>query len=260
MDDVLLENLFAQTIPQPGPTVFRGIVKRKQIQQHWQDKKDFYYMDTGYFGNFISEGNPAGKKLFHRIVKNDLQKNWIEKFPNDRWKELCKMDKRLIWKGWKTKGNKILIIVPNRKSCIFYGHDLEPYSLNNDKRPWLENTISAIKKYTDMPIVVREKGSRSERHSHSIFDALDDGVFATVAFNSIAALESIVYGVPAFVTVPCAASPLAYTDLSLIETPFYPEEKLVQKHCASLAYGQFTEKEISNGYAWRILNNEIISK
>ena len=256
MDDMLLEHLFAQTIPQPGPAVFRGIVKRKQIQQYWQDKKDFFYMDTGYFGNFISSGNPSGKKLFHRIVKNDLQKHWLEKWPNYRWKHLCKMDSRLHWRGWKTKGKKILLIVPNRKSCIFYGYDLEPYSLTDGKRPWLENTIAMIKKHTDMPIVIREKGSRSDRHNYSIFDALDEGIFATVAFNSIAALESVVYGVPAFVTVPCAATPLASQDLSMIEHPFYPDEKLVQQHCNSLAYGQFTEEEIANGTAWRLLNNE----
>ena len=77
---------------------------------------------------------------------------------------------------------------------------------------------------------------------------------ATVAFNSIAALESVIYGVPAFVTVPCAASPLALTDLSQILTPFYPDESVVQQHCASLAYGQFTGEEISNGTAWKILN------
>ena len=115
------------------------------------------------------------------------------------------------------------------------------------------NTIEAIKKHTDMEIVVREKGSRSSRHQHSIFDALDEDIFATVAFNSIAAIESIAYGVPAFVSVPCAASPLASTDLTKIATPFYPDETLVQQHCASLAYGQFTAEEIINGTAQKLL-------
>ena len=67
MDDSL-EDFFSQTVP--GIDVYRGIVKGKHIHQHWQDKKDFYYIDTGYFGNFISPGNPGGRKLFHRIVKN----------------------------------------------------------------------------------------------------------------------------------------------------------------------------------------------
>ena len=246
------EEVFRKSIPGEVPSVFRGVVKRKHIYQHWQDKKDFYYMDTGYFGNFTSLGNPSGKKLFHRIVKNDLQKHWLEKHSSDRWQEICKIDPRYQWKGWKKKGRKILIVVPNRKSCIFYGYDIDPYV--NGEKPWLTKTIETIKKYTDMEIIIREKGSRTDRQNYSIFDALDEGVFATVAFNSIAALESVIYGIPAFVTVPCAASPLAQTDLSQISAPLYPDETLVQEHCASLAYGQFTHEEIANGSAWRILN------
>ena len=249
------EDLFRKSISGSPPSIFRGVVKRKHIQQHWQDKKDFYYMDTGYFGNFVSPGNPGGKKLFHRIVKNDLQKHWLEKYPNDRWQEVCKIDPRYQWKGWKKKGNKILIVVPNRKSCIFYGYEEGKLRDRDPSKPtWLMNTVETIKKHTDMEIVVREKGSRSARHQHSIFDALDEDIFATVAFNSIAALESVAYGIPSFVTVPCAASPLALTDLSQISTPFYPDESLVQQQCASLAYGQFTGEEIANGTAWKLLN------
>jgi hypothetical protein len=246
----MVNNLDIRTLP--NISFFEGITKRKHIHRHWQEKKDFYYMDTGYFGNFVSLGNPSGKKLFHRVVKNDVQKHWLENHPNDRWNNICKIDPRYQWKSWKKKGNKILVIVPNRKSCVFYGYDTDPYV--NDEKPWLINTIETIKKHTDMEIVIREKGSRSARQHHSIFDALDEGIFATVAFNSIAALESVVYGIPSFVTVPCAASPLSLTDLSQISTPFYPDESLVQQHCASLAYGQFTEEEITNGTAWKLLN------
>jgi hypothetical protein len=246
----MVNNLDIRTLP--NISFFEGITKRKHIHRHWQEKKDFYYMDTGYFGNFVSLGNPSGKKLFHRVVKNDVQKHWLENHPGDRWDDICKIDPRYRWKSWKKKGKKILVIVPNRKSCVFYGYDTDPYV--NDEKPWLMNTIETIKKHTDMEIVIREKGSRSSRQHHSIFDALDEGIFATVAFNSIAALESVIYGIPAFITVPCAASPLALTDLSQLSTPYYPDESLVQQHCASLAYGQFTGEEIANGTAWKLLN------
>jgi hypothetical protein len=252
MDELSIEEIFQNTIKGAPLDVYRGVVKRKHIQRHWQDKKDFYYMDTGYFGNFVSPGNPGGRKMFHRIVKNDLQKHWLENRPVDRWQAICKIDPRYQWTGWKKKGKKILVIVPNRKSCVFYGYDTDPYI--NGEKPWLMNTIETIKKHTDMEIVIREKGSRSSRQHHSIFDALDEDVFATVSFNSIAALESVIYGIPAFVTVPCAASPLSLTDLSQISTPFYPDQSLVQQNCASLAHGQFTPEEIANGTAWKLLN------
>jgi hypothetical protein len=255
MSDLSLEEVFQKSVKGTSLDVYRGVVKRKYIQQHWQDKKDFYYMDTGYFGNFVSPGNPSGKKLFHRIVKNDLQKHWLEKHSSDRCQEICKIDPRYQWKGWKKKGRKILIVVPNRKSCVFYGYEEGKIKDRDASKPtWLMNTIETIKKHTDMEIVIREKGSRTDRQNYSIFDALNEGVFATVSFNSIAALESVIYGIPSFVTVPCAASPLSLTDLSQISKPFYPDESLVQQQCASLAYGQFTAEEIIDGTAWRLLN------
>ena len=233
------------------PTIFRGVVKKKHILRAWQEKRDFFYMDTGYFGNFVSLGNPGGKKIWHRVVKNQLQNIEIGNFPPDRWNNLVKGDSRLKWPGWKKKGKKILIIVPNRKSCVFYGYDIDPYT--DGEKPWLTQTIETIKNHTDMEIIIREKGSRSNRQHYSIYNALDEGIFATVAFNSIAALESIVYGIPAFVSVPCAASPLASNDLTRICKPVYPDPEVVLKHCQGLAYSQFTAEEIENGTAWKIL-------
>lgn len=244
-EDESWESEFAQTIAEPRPAIFRGIIKRKYIHACIREKRDFYYMDTGYFGNFQSVGNPGGKKLYHRIVKNELQKSVIEDKPGDRWESLIRSDPRLKWPGWKTKGNKILLILSNPKSCDYFGYNMQE---------WWDTTVATIKQHTDMPIIVRHKGSRSQRHSNSIYDVLDSGIFATVVFNSIAAMESIAYGIPAFVTVPCAATPLASTDLTKIATPYYPNESLVSKHCRSLAYGQFTAEEITNGTAWKLLN------
>jgi hypothetical protein len=79
-------------------------------------------------------------------------------------------------------------------------------------------------------------------------------VYATVSFNSIASLESVLYGIPTFVAVPCAASTVASTDLSLLRDPFKPNVESILKICKALAYGQFTQEEILNGTAWKILN------
>jgi hypothetical protein len=226
------------------PYVVRGVIKKDHILSCVESKRDFYYVDTGYFGNFKSQGNPSGKKLFTRVVKNDLQKCFLEEFPDDRWSRLIKIDPRLKWTEWKRTGSKILLILPNPKACKFYNYDFDT---------WLNDTMTTLKNNTDREIVIREKGSRSERHVNSIYHALDQDIFATVVFNSIAAIESIAYGVPAFATVNCAATPLAEKDLKKIETPFFPDSDLIRRHCCNLAYGQFTNEEIENGYAWSIV-------
>lgn len=228
------------------PLVVRGVIKKHHIDYCISTGRDFYYIDTGYVGNFPSVGNPGGKKIWHRVVKNENQHCVIRDVPNDRWNALVKQDPRLVWKGWKSHNKKILLVLPNPKACRYY---------NLDYDTWIAETTEKIKTYSNLPIEVRVKGARSYRNlEYSIYDAFDSGVYATVAMNSIAALESVLYGIPAFVSVPCAAGPLASTDLSQLATPYRPSEDLIRKQSYNIAYGQFTQDEIINGTAWSLLN------
>jgi hypothetical protein len=225
--------------------VVRGIIKKDTIKLAESQNRDYYYIDTGYVGNFPSPGNESGKKIWHRIVKNGLQHSEIKAVPDDRWQRLVEQDPRLQWRGWKNYDKKILLVLPNPKATRFYDIDYDQ---------WVSTTISLIKTYTDLPVETRVKGTRSERgHGYSIYDAFDSGVYATVAFNSIAALESVLYGIPAFVSVPCAASPLAATDLSKLSQPFRPEPDIIVNQCRNIAYGQFNMAEIESGQAFEII-------
>jgi len=224
------------------PLVVRGVIKKDHVNQCINDKRDFYYIDTGYVGNFPSIGNPSGKKIWHRVVKNENQHSNIREVPSDRWENLVKQDPRLKWQGWKNHNKKILLVMPNPKACKYY---------NVDYDTWVRDTEQKIKQYSNLPIEIRIKGSRSERNKgYTIHDAFDSGVYATVAFNSMAALESVLYGIPAFVSVPCAAGPLSSFDLSQLSNPFKPSTDLILKQCHNIAYGQFTLEEIENGTAY----------
>jgi hypothetical protein len=228
------------------PMVVRGVTSKSEIVDCQKNNRDFYYIDTGYIGNFPSPGNTSGKKIWHRIVKNDLQHSVAKDLPNDRWEQLLKQDPRLSWQGWKSHNQKILLVLPNPKACRYYDIDCDQ---------WIAETTEKIKTYSDLPIEVRVKGARSERnHGYSIYNAFDTGVYATVSFNSIASLESVLYGIPAFISVPCAASPLASTDLSMLKDPYKPSLETITTQCRTLAYGQFREEEILDGTAWKILN------
>jgi hypothetical protein len=227
------------------PYVVRGIVKKDAIYSCQNIQRDYYYIDTGYVGNFPCANNPSGKKLWHRVVKNGLQHHELRPVPEDRWDSLIKQDPRLKWRGWKNYDKKILLVLPNPKACKFYNVDFDT---------WTKETTEKIKRYSDLPIEVRVKGSRSERnHGYSIYEAFDSGVYATVSFNSIASLESVLYGIPSFVSVPCAASLLSSDDLRKLSNPYFPSEDLIYKQACNLSYGQFTVEEIENGDAFKIL-------
>jgi len=98
------------------PIVLRGILKDKIMKNCWRDQRDFYYVDTGYFGNEKTRANPNGWKLWHRIVKNNLQHGEIVSRPADRFEKFNKK-----FQPWKKDGRKILVAAPDEKPCKFYG-------------------------------------------------------------------------------------------------------------------------------------------
>jgi hypothetical protein len=222
----------------------RGISSGK-IANHVRDKgDDYYFIETGYLGNYRCDNNRTGRKIYHRIVKNAMQHDTIMDVPSDRWNQLVNFNPNLEYKGWKRTGSKILIVLSTDKPFNYYGHD---------RSKWLEKVIATLKKYTDREIVIREKASRGERTNDTIYDALDNDIYALVTYNSIAAVEAIQYGIPAFALAPTAADPVGNKDLTLIENPNRPSEEVIQRWLHSIAYGQFSLDEIITGSAWRIV-------
>jgi hypothetical protein len=222
------------------PLIIRGIMKHKIIKRCWADGRLFYYMDSGYLGNRPNRQNPGGWKHWHRIVPNDLQHGPVIDRPADRWQRLdIKINPP------RTGGSHILLVAPDDKPCTFYGTTLAD---------WMSDTMSVLAQHTDRPIQVRPRPiSRMDRKTQTAQDWLQD-VHAVVTFNSTAATESILAGVPVFVTAPAnAAKPMSNLDLRNIEKPWFPDSDQVYKWACHLAYGQFHIDELANGTATSIL-------
>jgi len=223
-------------LPLEVPAAIRGIVKKKLIHKCHEIGRDYYYIDTGYFGN-------DKKKHYHRITKNAMQYlgELDTNCPDDRFKRTGVALTK--FRG----GQNILLCPPSQKALSYWGVDLEE---------WLESTVTTIKQYTDRPIVIREKQSRRERTNvNTIGMALADDVHCMVTYNSIAAVESLIHGKPVFTVGPNAAHHLSNKDLSKIEDPYIPTLDEVHNLCCNLAYQQFTVKEMRDGTAWEMINS-----
>ena len=221
------------------PVMFRGMTQRKTVALCNEQNRDFFYVDTGYLGSSHSL-----RKEYHRVVKNNVQHtnvNW--EMPTDRFKWLSANKRYLKFPGWKRNGTSILVVTPSDKPCKFYG-------IKKDE--WLKSTLDTLKKCTDRPIIIRDKAPRQQRIVKSIYSDLLD-CHALVTYQSIAAIESVIDGVPAFTMAPTAADPVCDKDLSLIETPTVQYEDKLYKWACHLAYGQFHNDELKNGTAYRIL-------
>ena len=223
------------------PLVIRGIMKHKIIKRCWDDKRQFRYMDSGYFGNRPNAVNPNGWKYWHRIVPNNLQHDQVITRPADRWQR-----HGIKLRPHQKLGRNILIAAPDEKPCAFYGITLDQ---------WMAETVATIKQHTDRPIVMRQRpASRVDRKTQRPEDWLAD-VHAVVTFNSTAATEAVMAGVPVFVTAPCnAARPVSNLDLTNIEKPWFPDPDQVHAWACHLAYGQFHIEELTNGTAAKILD------
>lgn len=219
-----------------APVALRSIAKKKIMTRCLEQGRDFYYIDTGYFGN-------RKLKDYHRITKNAMQ--WlgpIEDRPADR------LERTRVIAHPMTSGSKILIAPPSVKAMSYW--DLDPDL-------WINKTIMELRKHTDREIVVRLKQPREVRATVDTMEmALRDDVHALITFNSIAAVEGLICGKPVFTMGPNAAGSLANTDLSQIENPFRPDLDQVTALLRCLAYHQFTQEEMTTGYAWAVLTGQ----
>lgn len=218
------------------PIVLRGITKRKAMRACEQSGRDFYYIDTGYFGN-------GKKKTYHRITKNAVQQfGPIVDRPGDRLAQAG-----VKFRKFRKEGSRILLAPPSQKLLTFYDIDLET---------WMNQTIEEIKQHTDREIVVRRKQGRSIRQNTDTIEmALDDDIYCLITYSSIAAGEALLYGKPAITLGPNAAAPLCSQNIAEIEDLNIPSVDDVEAWARHLSYCQFTVPEMENGTAWRILND-----
>jgi len=215
------------------------------VYEHCQKNKiDFFFMDRPYWG--LSRQAP----YFLRIVKNDHVKNFIEERPDDRFKATFPFEV----KPYHKNGSKILVCPPTNSISTFFKCE-----------NWLDKTISELKQNTDREILVREKPYNPEAQlgSDGIIHTGEnstkvpkqpiawDEIHAVVTNNSSITIKALANGVPVFTDSNNCAFPIAGKSLARIEQPVYEDPRPLFH---SLAYGQFTAKEMQNGYAWEILN------
>jgi len=220
--------------------IIRGLGggSQKAIKRCWSSGLPFYAIDTGYFGN--------GKhKIWHRITYNALQNmNQISNCNESRLTQQLGQWNQIYKKF--TTGDKILVCPPSDKVMNLFGQ--------GTAREWTSNLVKQIETLTDRPIEIRMKPSRSARVTDStIQEALHDNVHCLITYNSIAATEALLEGKPAITLGPNAAQLICETDLANINNPKIPTEDEMFNFLKHLSYSQFTQEEMKNGIAWKIL-------
>jgi hypothetical protein len=104
-------------------------------------------------------------------------------------------------------------------------------------------TASRLRQITKRPVVVRDKESKVP------LDRELEGSHALLTHGSIAAVEAAVLGYPVFSDSSSTAALVGETDLDRIEQPVRPPR---ERWLHSLAYSQYTERELCDGTLWKL--------
>ncbi len=218
------------SLPDHIVPVIGGSPELREAFTGWRQRgRKFITWDRGYarrvFATWLPRGENGG---YYRWTISAWQMKALRDVTGDRWDAL-----RTPLMPWRTKGDHIVVAKPS-----------PTYERVHGIPNWTKLTIQQLKAITKRPILVRDKESRTP-----LQDDLKDA-HCLVTHGSIAAVESVILGTPVFVHPDSAASLVGLTDLTHIERPIYPDRK---QWVWSLAYSQYSERELVNGTLWKFI-------
>lgn len=213
------------------------------ITQCQQMKHTFYYFDHAYY--FKEQKHAVNKILgdrVYRLTKNALSLNYVDKLNEEDYNRINKIKKHIKIKERKKNGEYILVLPPSDHIKIYY-------LLGSNS--WENKVIENIKKYTDRYIKMRVKGT-----SIPLKEDLKNA-HAVVTFQSTAAVDAVLEGVPSFCDTISCANPVSYNldEFDKLEDP-HPIDDVRERWIDSLLANQYTMEELRNGFAWNRLKGE----
>lgn len=190
--------------------VFFGFDFLEELKQHIRDKKPFVFLDHAYFDRGYEAGN-------FRCIRNGIHQRELKDRPSRRVAKPAK---------WR-EGSHILIFPPSKTIAQTF-----------DAQSWVDETVRELLKHTDREIFIKGK-------QDGPLERFLDDCHAVVGYGTVASVEAVLAGVPAFCGPNCPATAVGLPDLSQIESPRYPDR---EAWINTLAWSQVSRDEIDSGF------------
>ncbi len=164
-------------------------------------------------------------------------------------------------KPWRDAGTHI--VLAHQWSAYPWTHETPP----RDRRAWYWHVAESIGKVTtrpvflkphpkesgDIEVICRDLETRSGGQiafRNQPLPDLFENAHALITYDSNAAVEAVIAGIPVFTAGRTMADPVANRDLLFIENPTMPDRC---QWCNWIAWTQWTAGEIEEGLPWRTL-------
>jgi len=228
----------------PFLSITDGFLRR---WRHWQDRR---------FG----AGCEKTPEPYWGVARNGVHAYGehvsFERPGPERWKALG-----IEPKPWRQKGDHIILA----HQCHGYpwSYEREP----NDRRVWYKHVVATLQRITDRPIVFKPH-PKEEQDAHQLYGELCaiapgrvvfrdwsltelfHNAWALVTYDSNAAVEAVIGGIPVFTGGCTMAGPVANRDLLFIEHPRLLDRT---QWFNWVAWTQWTEAEMEEGLPWQAL-------
>jgi len=252
-----IANKYDGVIPDADVAITIGVKGSSKLimQEYRAAGKHVIYIDKGYYR--IHSGDSENPLSHWRMAVDAFQPlAYFQNAPRpvDRWELLGKkIQKR------RNEGNDIVFAGSSEKYCTL--HDL------GHPTDYAEKIISQIRiQRPGSTIIYRPKPSwgAATEISGTVFSTAKRKLVmemanacAVVTHGSNAALDAIMFGVPALVLGDGIAKPMSMQRIEDLRVPYMPKRRTIKQWVQDVAYCQFTLAEMADGTAWTILREQL---
>jgi len=216
----------------------------RQITECQEQGLEWWYVDNGYITEQITRyPEPIINnydKTYFRICKGGIHTTELKEYD----------EKRLNTHFTDWQSGEHILVCPSSPTVTYFIN-------GKSQDEWINDTINTIKKYTDREIKFRNKPRPGNKWWNT--DIKDDlkGAHCLVTNMSLAAVDAIISGVPCITDKKNVANFVSSQDISKINLPFKPNNNEINKWMRMLSHNQFTIKEIEDGIAFKVLQEQI---
>lgn len=210
MKGIIWDAVYTKIIESTQLKVFVGLLD-KQLGKSIRDKRDFLYVDNGYFKRGARSRN-------FRLIRGGLHLTTILDRPSDRRREIG-----VNCKPWRLNGSHIVVIPPSQ-------YHVEIYGAHN----WLDGVRAQLKCVSDRKVLV--KHDKKAPLPEALINA-----WAVVTYGSVAGVEAALLGIPVFSGPLCPTLPISAGLIENIESPHLSDP---EPWLDSLAYANWSLDEI----------------
>ena len=226
---------------------------RKEIRKCMESGEEWWYVDVGYLTQQITR-YPEPKihdydKTYFRICKGNIHTIRCKVGPGSRLQKLEHQGIDVQFKGWNTGETTHILVAPSSQTVTYHIN-----GISQDE--WVKQITEEIKQHTDMPIKFRNKPRPGNEFWNTDIKEDLKNAHCLVTNMSLSAIDAILNQVPVICHQRNIASFVSSRDIKFINKPMRPGRKTITEWLKVVAENQFTISEITDGTAYRTLQEQ----